>query len=105
MKYVTRTAEEKQALLEEWHASGLSMRAFAKLRGIPQSSMHKWIAPERRRRVSDTEISVAAFLDVEVVDPPRGMSFRVELAGSGHRVDVPQGFDATELRRLVAALC
>lgn len=105
MKYVMRSTQEKQALVEEWHASGLSMRAFAKAREIPQSSMQKWIGPARKRTAPDTEVSMPAFLDVEVVDAPRPMAFRVEIAGSGHRVDVAQGFDAAELRRLVAALC
>jgi hypothetical protein len=43
-----------------------------------------------------------AFLEVEVVAP--GPGFVVELR-SGHRVEVPLGFDAHELRRLVGALC
>ena len=34
-----------------------------------------------------------------------GWAVRVHIGGTGHVVEVPAGFDAAELRRLVAALC
>ncbi|MFZ5478229.1 MAG: hypothetical protein ACOZNI_15790 [Myxococcota bacterium] len=45
------------------------------------------------------------FREVEVVEAAPAPPLVVTLAGSGHQVEVRPGFDAGELRRLVAALC
>lgn len=98
MKHTFRTDEEKRELLATWDASGLSGTRFAKLAGISPTSLRQWSA--RLDAGPPTR-----FVDVEVVAAVTAPPLVIEVAGSGHRVVVPPGFDAAELRRLVAALC
>lgn len=99
MARVTRTEEEKRALLERWRASGIGLYRFAKENHTSPKSLREWEA-----RASEAR----AFLPVRVVElAPRVAAepLVVELAGVGHRVHVPADFDGVTLRRLVEALC
>lgn len=115
MAYHRRSVEEKRACLEAWRQSGMSATRYAKSVGMGASTIHHWLAldaagvlEEQEARVGPVrELTLQRFHDVEVVDElfARPAPFTLTLAGAGHRIDVPQGFDAAELRRLVAALC
>ena len=51
-------------------------------------------------------MTLPTFATVEVIDEaPPPPNLLVHLGTTGLRVEVPPGFDATELRRLVGALC
>ena len=101
MSYRIRSAREKQQLVEAWLGSGVPKTRFALTEGVPPSSFAKWI------RASEAPAGLAMRLvPVQVVDEPTNrVPLLVHVAGSGHRVEVPDGFDAGELRRLVDALC
>ena len=86
---------ERQALVAQWRASGLAMYKFARQHGVPFTSLRRW-------QLKYTE---PTFAQVELVEPPSSPALIVELAHTGHRVHVPPGFDAAELRRLMEALC
>ena len=86
---------EQQALVAQWRASGLTMTQFAKQHGLYLSTLYRWQA----------KYTEPTFAQVELVDPPSSPTLVVELAHTSHRVHVPPGFDAAELRRLMEALC
>lgn len=98
MACTRRTEAEKQEIIEGWRASGLPLKKFCRERGVPARTVRYWLRP----RTEDP--APTQFVDVDVVDS-RLWAFAVTLSGSGHRVEVPPGFDAKELRRLVEALC
>ena len=94
-----RSAREIQEVLAAFEASGLSQAAFARSRGVSPTSLNNWI--RRWRRPGET---ATALVPVHVV--PGGPStppFEVRL-GNRRIVRVPSGFDAAELRRLLAAV-
>lgn len=102
MAYRMRTAEEKQELVAALRQSRMSKTRFARERGLPASAFSRWIA-----RVEGLETEGTRFLPVHVVADlgPSVSNLVVHVSGSGHRIEVPVGFDAGELQRLVQALC
>ena len=101
MPYTKRSGPEKLAIVEAWSRAGVPRTRFAVEKGIPPSSLAKWI-----ERYAPRSTSLPAFATVEVVDEsPPPPNLLVHLDGRGLSVEVPAGFDATELRRLVEALC
>ncbi len=98
MKRTRRSPQQKQATVAAWRASGEPLSRFAARAGIAKSSLAEWA------RCSPPCLPVA-FHEVEVVELSPPPPLVVTLAGSGHAVAVPAGFDAGELRRLLAALC
>lgn len=99
--YSKRTDDEKRALLAEWRSSGLSRTGFCKLRSISWKTLGEWAT----RFEGPVAADQTRFVDVEIVPDPRASPLLLELAGSGHRIQVPSDFDAVSLRRLVGALC
>lgn len=88
-----RSEDEKRQLLAEWEASGLSKAAFAKQRGVSPNSLHRW----------HKALKTPAF--VEVLTAPAAAPAFVLRVREAVQLEVPAGFDAAELRRLVDALC
>ena len=95
-----RRAGEWRRLVGEWVASGASATEFAAEHGLHPTTLTWW--RWRFRRDADAHRALS-FVEV-VLDPPAATEFVVEL-GDAVRVRVPAGFDAAELRRLVAVLC
>ena len=100
MPYTKRSETEKLAIVEAWSRAGVPRTRFALEKGIPPSSLAKWI-----ERYSPRSTSLTAFATVEVVDERPPPNLLVHLGSTGLRVEVPPGFDTEELRRLVGALC
>ena len=95
-----RTRAEWTRLVEEAQASELTKKAFAQQRGLSPATLSWWTSRLRREARAP-----AALVAVDIVDdaPACAADLRVELAG-GRTVVVPAAFDASVLRRLVAAL-
>ena len=100
MPTARHSPEEKRTLVSSWRASGQSQSRFAFEHGVPQSSFSKWVA-----RYTPAPMTLPTFATVEVVDETPPPNLLVHLGATGLRVEVPAGFDPTELRRLVGALC
>jgi transposase-like protein len=101
MPTARHSPDERRALVASWRSSGLSQSRFALGHGVPQSSFSKWVA-----RYKPAPMALPSFATVEVVDEaPPPPNLLVHLGATGLRVEVPVGFDAAELRRLVGALC
>ena len=92
------------SILEEQARSGRSVTEFAARTGISAWSLYQW-----RRRLSRAGSrrgeQAPRLVEVAVVQEERSRArhLRVRLR-SGHRVDVPAGFNDAELRRLLGVL-
>ena len=102
MVAAARTTTEWRLVVETWRASGMSATAFARESGVNARTLRWWAW---RLGSVAAEAAPVAFAEVVVSEPARAPApdFVVELEGA--RVRVSPGFDASELRRLLAALC
>ena len=105
-----RSRAEAERLVSEFEQSGLRRKEFCAARGLKAHTLDAW-----RRRVAQCGPH-EKILPVEIVEDGAGRrgsmraesvarngQFRVVLA-QGLRIEVEPGFDAAELRRLIAAL-
>ena len=90
-----RTRQDIETLLGRYHASGKSARAFCEAEGVAESSLYKWLKRKRPRE------SVPAL--VEVKAPKISAGLRIATP-RGYQVEVPAGFAAEELKRLLEVL-
>jgi hypothetical protein len=97
-----RIQQQWQQWIQQWQASGLSVRAFCARYRLAQASFYAW-----RRQLRQRQRHVTDFVPVRVLATPELAAeqqvLEVVLAG-GRRLRVPPGFDAAALRRLVAVL-
>src|SRR6516162_9999072 len=87
--------------IDQWRASGLSVRAFCALHGLANASFYAW-----RRVLERRAAEQPAFVPVQVVAdtmPAQTSALEVVLA-DGRTVRVAPGFDAATLRQLLAVL-
>jgi hypothetical protein len=103
-----RSRAEGERLVSEFEQSGLGRKEFCAAAGLSVHTLDAW-----RRRIAGSREQM---VPVEIVadrgartgsmqagSMERGGQFRVVLA-DGLRIEVEPGFDAAELRRLLAAL-
>ena len=102
MAAAARTTAEWRQVVVAWRASGRPATAFAREIGVNARTLRWWAW--RLGSVAARPAPVA-FAEVVVAEPAQvpAPDFVVELEGA--RVRVSPGFDAVELRRLLAALC
>jgi hypothetical protein len=87
--------------IDEWRASGLSVRAFCAQHGLATARFYAW-----RRVLERRAAEQPAFVSVQVMadaTPAQGSALEVVLL-DGRTVRVAPGFDAAALRRLLAVL-
>lgn len=96
-----KSAAEWRVLVDRWLSSGQCRTEFAAANGLNVNTLSWWRSQFAREKKS---LPAATFAEVVVEDERTAPDLIVEL-GDGLRVRVPAGFDATELRRLVDALC
>jgi hypothetical protein len=103
-----RSRVEVEKLVAEYEASGLTRDGFCQQRGLSIAALDKY----RRRVQKWARLGVGRMLPVEVVwstaqspnnDTGHGGVLVVELR-SGRRIEVPRGFDAGTLERLLTVL-
>lgn len=105
-----RGRAEADRLVSEFEQSGLRRKEFCTARGLSVHSLDAW-----RRRVTQSG-SAEKIVPVEIIEDRRASmgsmqagslarngQFRVVLA-QGLWIEIEPGFDAVELRRLIAAL-
>jgi hypothetical protein len=87
------TDPERAEIIAAWRASGLALSTFTAQRGLPHSTVWRWIYKR-------PTIRLPAFAEIEFVPSEVAATPLVlQLAGSGHRVEVPPGFCSETLRR------
>jgi transposase-like protein len=104
-----RTASEWRAIVEDWQRSGRRKEDYARSLGVSPVTLGWWqwklggSVSERRSDHAPSGFAQVVVLDTDCEAAGRAPDLVVELGEL--RVRVPPGFDAGELRRLVAALC
>jgi hypothetical protein len=118
MARTRRGAAGWAALIDQWHDSGLSLRAFCQQRGLNLGTMQGWVykrghrlaIEQARREAHDDQAPgddspATTFLPVHLAEPIVSASSAVEVVlGPGRRIVVGPGFDPETLRRVVAVL-
>jgi len=97
-----RKERQWQRRIDQWRASGLSVRAFCARHGLAQASFYAW-----RRVLERRTAEQPAFVPVQVVADatPAGQASALEVViADGRVVRVAPGFDAATLRQLLAVL-
>jgi hypothetical protein len=95
---------DARVLVEAWRSSGETLAAFARQHGVERHRLARWVG-----RLESASAEALRFHPVRLVDrrsePETGGSTAIEiqLAG-GPRIRVPRGFEADELRRVLAVL-
>lgn len=74
-----RTAEEKEAIHEEWKVSGLSKKEFCKRKNINYQTFIWWLSSGKRRKNGQ---STAKFIPVKLEGLQTGVSTEVHLSNS-----------------------
>jgi hypothetical protein len=100
MSMVRRSAAEWAAIVREWDRTGEDATTFAAKRGLVVATLRWWRTELKARDRG----GAVRFVDVIAEEEPPSQPLVVVVA-AGHRVVVPRGFDAAEVRRLVDALC
>ena len=96
MRKRTHLGEQWRQIISEQPASGLSIAAYCRQRGVPEASFFTW-----RRKLRDT----ARFAEVKIASEPASESRGIEIRlPNGRCVLVRAGFDRHTLLDLLAAL-
>ena len=101
---------EAERLVSEFEQSGLRRKEFCQIHGLNVFTLDAW-----RKRIAQSKTE-ERIVPIEIVEDDavhrsamggpnagRGGQFRIVLT-EGLRIEVEPGFDAAELRRLIAAL-
>lgn len=95
-----RSQTEADGLVEEFEQSGMTRKAFCRARSISVQTLDTY----RRKLGGRMQARASQLLPVELVEPSvRCAPLRVELA-NGRRIVIEEDFDASLLKRVVAAL-
>ncbi|MBV9123295.1 MAG: IS66 family insertion sequence element accessory protein TnpB [Planctomycetes bacterium] len=96
-----RKQQQWQRWIDQWQASGLTVRAFCARHRLAEPSFYAW-----RRQLRPPQRLGAGFVPVRVLADPEPAAepvLEIVLAG-GRRLRVPAGFDAATLRQVLAVL-
>ena len=99
----TGAAQRWARVVEEFEASGMDVREFAKRRGINTSTLKWWRSQLRRPGAASTTVSALSFVEVQVAAPVRVVRVRLDRVAAS--LDVPPGTDLRWLRAIVDSLC
>lgn len=90
----SRTRAQVRAIVERFHRSGLSQRAFAEQLELSKNTLAFWIARERR----ESKQPSGALVPISRPEDPTSEPFELEIAGAVIRV--PRDVSADEWRAL-----
>ena len=92
-------------VLQELAREGISVGAMAKKLGVTPQRIYWWKKLLKDRDTVVEHEEEVPFVELSVVkpSPPQAVVFTVQ-ARNGRKVEVPVGFDARELSRLLAAV-
>jgi hypothetical protein len=109
MRNKAETEEWYRRLLSEQARSGLSVRAFARMCGVPAGTLSSWRYELKRREAARAarRMSAASFVPVEVIDQvegPSGSAGYEVVLGSALVLRLPRDFDVPRVAALVKAV-
>ena len=95
-----RKEQRWRRLIDDWRASGLTVRAYCARHRLAEPSFYAW-----RRELQQRDADRAAFVPVRLVGEAPAAAAGIELLLPGQRtVRVAPGFDPATLRQLLAVL-
>lgn len=94
------TQAEKLAYVEEFKASGMSQKRFAKEKGIPDTTFRGWLKSDRALEFGEICLKPPA-TNYEPKEPVRKT---MVFAREDIRIELREGFDKQFLRKIVEVL-
>jgi hypothetical protein len=98
--------DEARVLVEAWRGSGEMLEPFAQRLGVERRRLARWVSRLERGADEGAVCFHPVRLLEQQAEPERsgsGARIEIELA-HGRRVSVPRGFEAEDLRRVLAVL-
>lgn len=95
------------SLLADQEASGLSVAEYAAEVGVTSATLYNWrrrLGSKRRRHRGEGAGLVRVHVKADVHRPDAAAKALVIRVGGGRSIDVPPGFDAGELARVLEVL-
>lgn len=92
----SKTRKEKQQLIENWQASGLTARKWCLQHHIPVSTFYGW----RRNRISSKNLNEISFMEL----PEKGTAAEIRLEYKGVSILVPKNFNDKLLRACIQVI-
>lgn len=93
-----RSVAERQRLVEEYRASGMTRKQFCELHQLSLTTLESWKRAERAPAASPQLVAVKVEPDSDVITADRG--FTLCLA-NGRRIEASWKFQDVELSRLI----
>jgi hypothetical protein len=103
--------EEWRKRVERWKDSGLTAQQYASELGIKASTLQYWkhklgkpeLMPGRKPGRAAQAHGLPSLIELQPIMAASSAAFELEL-GSGRRLRIPVGFDASALERLLTVL-
>ena len=97
---------EAQIVVDAWHDSGETGVQFAHRYGLTRGRLTRWAGRLERRAAAPIRFHPVRIADDDAAKFQRGAPIEVVLDADGHvhRVQVPPGFVADDLRRVLVVL-
>jgi len=100
-----RSPADIERLVNAYHTSGLTQRAFARRRGLSPATLSYWLRRGKSKGKTRSMPSEPTLVPVEVVDAPAGVGEPFEIVLANDRiVRVVPSFDEGALRRLLSVV-
>lgn len=95
--------EEKMAYVEEYKVSGMSQKAFARQKGIPDTTFRGWLRLERAMAFGEIELkpTIAPVVTEKTMQPVKKT---MVFAKDDIRIELKEGFDKELLKKIVEVL-
>lgn len=96
--------EEKMAYIEEFKASGMSQKRFAKEKGIPDTTLRGWLRLDRAMAFGEIDLKqpITHVTTTETVKQP--IKKTMVFAKEDIRIELKEGFDKEFLKKIVEVL-
>lgn len=94
---ITYTDEEKREYVEEYKVSGLSISAYAKSKGIAETTFSGWIKADRDLSFGAIEIKPSAPI-------PKATNNTTVFVTPKIRIELKEGYDKDFLKKIIGVL-
>jgi hypothetical protein len=96
---------EARVLVEAWRSSGETLTRFARRHGFEARRLARWVSRLEQAADEGVRFYPVRLLEGQAQPERNGSGARIEIElAHGRRVCVPHGFEAEDLRRVLAVL-
>jgi transposase-like protein len=104
-RHTRRDPAEIARLIDAYHGSGLTQRAFARRHGISPATLSHWVRKGKPANGKHSRSAGPVLVPVELVDAPAPVAEAFEIVlRNDRRVRVASVFDERALRKLLAVV-